>query len=148
MGDVGTGAKISFASSMTATEYTTLGQVTSINGTDIARSTHDTSHLGTSIWWTKMPGDLIDPGGADVDVLVDGVQFTGSTAVQYIARITSEAETIIIWFPGTNTNYTSNMHVKAGGFVESYSWGVPLEELMTASLHIQFSGAPVWTKGV
>ena len=143
MGDVGTGASIAFGTTSWEAE------VTSINGTDITRSTHDTSHLGTSIWRTKMPGDLIDPGGLDVDVLFDGAQFAGATSEQYVSPITATAETITVTFPwgiSTNTALTTGMSVSGTGFVESWSWGVSLEDLMTASLHIQFSGATQWVK--
>ena len=141
MADVGTGASIAFGT----TSWT--AQVTSISGTDISRSSHDTSHLGTSTWRTKIPGDLVDPGGLDVDILVSSDQFTAGTGVQYCAPITATAETITVYFPGTNTTATNNLRVSGTGFVENWSWGIPLEDLMTASLHVQFSGKTTWTAG-
>ena len=127
--DIGTGASIAFGtSSFTA-------NVMAINGNDISRAAIQTSHLGTTGNHTFMPGDLVDNGNIQLDI-----QFNPDEQ----PPIAGAAETITISFP-LGAGGTNKATAAFTGFVTGWSWGAPLEELMTASITIKVSGAITWT---
>jgi len=139
MGAIGTGASVVFGTSGFTAE------VMSISGTDVSRPAIKTSHLGTTTWDTKTFGDLTDPGGMDMEILLDPAAHGTDSPPPYTASAT---ETITLCFPGTNATATNNAHMAGSGFVTAWSFGVPLEEVMTASLSCAFTGALAWTAGV
>ena len=116
---VGTGATIAFGTS----NFT--ASVSSISHGGISRPALDSSHLGTTVARTFVPGDLYDGGEITLSILFD------PAATQ--PPISGVAETITIDF-GTPTNVFS-------GFVTEWGYEVPLEELMTADVTIKVAGA-------
>jgi len=132
MADIGTGASISFPTSgWTA-------QLTAINGVDITRSEHGTSHLGTTTGMTFIPGDLFDPGGLDLEL-----HFDQDNTLTNVPPYNAAAETITVTFP-TPSGGAGGATMAATGFMTAFSWTGPLEELMSASATIKFSGNITW----
>lgn len=122
--DIGTGTTITFGtSSFTA-------QVLAINNTGTSRESIDTSHMGTVGGRTFISGDLFDPGQLDLDI-----QFLPEARPPY----TGAAETVTVTFP-TNGTQTVGAKYAALGFVTAFDWSDPMEDLMTASTSIKFSG--------
>lgn len=124
MADVGTGASLTFAT----TGFT--ADIRSIDGQDISREVIDTTHLGTTSYKTFMPSDLADPGGLEFEIMYDP---------NAQPPVTSAAEVITVTFPvpaGLSTGAT----MSATGFISSWNWKVPLEDLMTANITVKFSG--------
>lgn len=129
MADVGTGATIVFTTSAFTSE------ITAINGTDISRPSLKTSHLGTTAWDTFIPGDLADAGGVDLEFLFDPDE---------IPPVTAAPEVITITLPIPSGGAAGATAVGTG-YIESWSYGVPLEELMTGSARIKWSGEVVYS---
>lgn len=129
--NVGTGATIGFGTS------TFSGLIRKINGRDFSRPSVKTSHLASSVWDSFMPGDLTDPGGVELELLFD------PTAAATRPTI-GAAETITVNFP-LESGSSVNSKVACSGFIESWGYEVPLEELMTAKVVIKFTGTPTWT---
>ncbi len=124
--DTGLGATIAFTDSSFAASFTTLG------GTEMTREMLDSSHLGTTDYMTKIVGDLVDPGGFDIEYFFD--------PAATIAPITAAAETITITFPlGSLT--TAAIIAGTGAFTSS---GTP--ELVAGGL-MKGSGKIEWTDG-
>lgn len=129
--DNGTGASITFGtSSFSAT-------VTAINGEAIERVAIETSHLGTTTARTFIPGDLFDPGEVSLELLFDP---------DNKPPLNGAAETITVTFP-VAAGETNGATWAASGFVTGFSYGVPLEELMTGTMTIKLSGDITVTGG-
>lgn len=122
--DNGTGASITFGTSGFS------ANITAINGEDITRPEIDTTHLGTTTARTFIPGDLYDPGGVTFDLQFDPDDFP---------PIGSAAETVTITFP-LSSGGSSAATWAASGFMTAFSYGVPLEALMTGTATVKFSG--------
>jgi len=129
MADVGTGTKIVFGTSAFSAE------LTGIAGSDISREVVDTSHMGTTVYRTFMPSDLADPGTTEMEIA-----FNPNSQ----PPITAAAETITITFPVPSGD-SSGATFAGSGFVSNWSWGDPLEDKMTASISIKWTGTPTWT---
>ena len=133
--DIGTGATITFGtSSWSAT-------VMAINGNDISRVSIQTSHLSTASYHTKIPGDLVDPGNLELELNFDADNVTTNQPPYNQA-----AETVTVTFPipATSTN-VAGAKMAASGFMTNFSYGVPLEDKMTANATIELSGVITWT---
>jgi hypothetical protein len=122
--DVGTGATITFGTSA----YT--AELTDIQWTGIERTVVDITHLGSSQARVFMPGDLYDPGSAQLSVLFD--VRTPRPAMN------NAAETVTLTFPSSDT-------AVASGFFSGWEFGVPLEDKMTATVNVKFTGAITFT---
>jgi len=123
--DLGTGASISFGTSSFAS------QLTDISFSGMARESIETTHLGTAVAGTGkigsktfLPGVLVDPG----EMSIEG-HFNPDT----VPPIEASAETITITFAEGATWAGS-------GFMTSYEPGVPLEDKMTFSATIKWTG--------
>lgn len=122
--DNGTGASITFGtSSFTA-------NITAINGESIERASIETSHLGTTTARTFIPGDLFDPGSISLDI-----QFDPDTEPPW----NGATETVTITFPLSSAGTTA-ADWEASGFMTSFDYGVPLEELMTGTMTVKLTG--------
>ncbi len=131
MADVGTGTAIVFGTSGFTAE------ITDVNGSDMTREDIDISHLGTTGYKEYMPSTLIEGGTVDFEFAFDPDQQP---------PISGASETITITFPipaGGSTAAT----LAFSGYLNSWSWGAPLEEKMTASATIKVDGVtdPAWT---
>lgn len=128
--DVGTGITIAFGTSSFTAE------VLSINGNDISRTAVDVTHMGSSRM-EFMPGDLVDEGSIDLEIGLD-------PDVQ--PPISGVAETITITFP-IPAGDSNGATLVFTGFVTDWSFAVPLEDKMTATVTIKSDGltAPQWT---
>lgn len=115
---LGTGTSISFGTS----NFT--ANILSIDGQELSRVSVQTSHLGTTDYHTFIPGKLVDPGGVDIEIQFDPDDFP---------PIDEDTETITVSF-GTGGSWA------ASGFATGFTWGAPLEDMMTGTLTVKFSG--------
>jgi len=122
MADVGTGTSITFSSGFFA-------EILSVGHSGISREDIDITHMGTTVAREFMPSDLYEPGELSVELAFDP-----STP----PPITGAAETITVTFPDAST-------AAASGYLSSFDYTDPLEEKMTATATIKFSGAITWT---
>ena len=123
--DLGTGLSLTFGTSgFTA-------NLLSVNGQDISRPAIQTTHLGTTTAHTFIPGDLYDPGGVEIEFQFDPDDYP---------PIDQPAETITVTYP-LSSGGTTAANWAASGFMTDFSWGAPLEELMTGSATLKLSGA-------
>ncbi len=131
MADVGTATTIAFATSSFS------AQVMSLNGSDIAREDVDITHLGSTAYMEFQPAELADGGTIDMEIHFDPDEQP---------PILGSAETITITFPLPAGQGTAATFVFTG-YVNSWSWEVPLEEVMTAEITIKVDGLtdPAWT---
>lgn len=129
MPDVGTGTTIAFGTSSWS------ANILGITGDGASRPAIDTSHMGTSADRTFMPGDLTDNGSVGLEFQFDPDEDP---------PISAAAETITITFP-IPSGLTSGATAVFTGFMTDWSFGVPLEELMTGSATLKVSGNIVWT---
>lgn len=130
--DIGTGTTIAFATS------SFVANILSINGQDMSRPSIKTSHMGTTTYDTFVPGDLSDPGSTEMTF-----QFDPDTQ----PPINGAAEVITITFPLSSGGTTAGKVVTTG-FIEAWSWEDPMEELLTGTATIKWTGTPVWTAEV
>ena len=122
--DIGTGASVTFGTSSFTANYT------DINWGGIERTSVQTSHLGTTTAHTFVPGDLFDPGEATFEIQFDPDDYP---------PIDQAAETITVTFP-VGAGGSSGATWAATGFATGFEFGVPLEDLMTGTLTVKFSG--------
>lgn len=121
--DVGTGLTISMSSFF--------AQIVDMSISGISRASIPTSHMGTAAPgdnnfgnMTFIPGDLSDPGELSVEI-----HFNPDTE----PPIDQPAEAIVVTFNGGATWTTS-------GFLTNFDVGVPLEDKMTGTATVKFSG--------
>lgn len=131
MADSGFGVTITFSS-------TFLASITNVEWSGISRKAIATTHAGTSAGAaTFLPSDIEDYGELKVDLL-----FNPNDA----PPITGAAETVTVTFPipaGGNTACTW----AASGFLTDFQVGVPIDDVMTATATIKFSGVVTFTDG-
>lgn len=128
--DIGTGAVITFSSSFFA-------QITNISWSGISRPSIDSSHMGIAAAGAAkfgnrlyIPGDLIDPGELSVDMHFNPITDP---------PIAGSAETVTVTFGKFGSDSTGTSYA-GSGFLTDWEFTVPIEELMTASATIKFSG--------
>ena len=129
--DVATGITLTFGTSGFTAE------LTSVSWSGISRVSLDTSHMGTAAPgsgkfgnMTFKPGDLSDPGELQVEFF-----FNPDTE----PPIDQPAETITVTFPLV-TGDTTAAKWAASGFITSYEMTGELENMMTGSMTVKFSG--------
>lgn len=120
IGDVGTGAAITFDSSY-------LGKILNIEWGGISRPAIKITSFGDTID-QFVAGDLYDPGELVVDVLCDPTQ---------LPAISGGEEAITLDFGGG----ASTAHWDAQGFLTSFTTTLPLEDKIVATATIKFTGA-------
>ncbi len=129
MARVGTGTTITFGTSAFTAE------LLSLSGNDISREDIDVTHMGSTIYREFIPSALIDGGSVDMEILWDPDDQPPIEGV---------AETITIEFPSP---LTTGAKLVFTGYVNSWSWGGPLEDKMTANFTMKIDGLtdPVWS---
>lgn len=122
--DLGTGMAITFSTGFFA-------QILSVSWGAITRPAIKTSHMGTTLTGGKefgsdtfIPGDLVDPGELTVELHLNP---------DTTPPVHGAAETVTVTFAEGATWACS-------GFMTSFEWGSPLEDKMTATATIKFSG--------
>lgn len=118
---IGTGATITFSSGYCA-------EIVSINASGANRGEIPTSHMGTTGGMTFSPATLYDPGGLSVELLM----VPGTSP---ITPLTGAAETITVTFPDSG-----NATYAASGFMTGFDYSIPLEDRITQTATIKFSG--------
>jgi len=129
--DVGTGTTITFATSA----FT--AQVMSLSASDITREDIDVTHMGSTVYKEFQPSDLVDGGSIEMEIGFDP---------DAIPPISGASETITIAFPLPSGQITP-ADLAFSGYVSSWTWTAPMEEVMTATITIKVDGKtdPVWT---
>ena len=129
--DNGTGTLITFGTSAFTSEL--LG----VEGSGISRPSIDTSHMGTAAPGnnvianrTSIPGDLTDPGSINIELHFDPDQEP---------PIDQVSETITITFPLAAGDSTAAKWA-ATGYMTDFSFGAQMEDKMTATATIKWSG--------
>lgn len=129
MADQGYGADIAFSTGFFA-------EILSFSRSGRQRNKIDTTHMQTADgWMTSQPSDLRDPGIVTVQLLYDP---------DAEPPLEDEVEEITITFPippGMNAGATE----VCDGYLLSFEEEVPLDDRMTATAVIQFTGKPVRT---
>lgn len=131
MADTGTATTIAFGTSSFTAE------VISINGSDITREDIDVTHLGSTSYMEFQPAKLADGGTIEMEIHFDP---------DAQPPILGAAETITITFP-LPAGQATPADLEFTGYVNSWGFEVPLEEVMSAEITIKVDGktAPVWT---
>lgn len=117
MADIGTGTSITFSSGFMA-------EILSVNHSGISREAIDDTHMGTTTARSFQPSDLYDPGELSVEL-----QFDEDTK----PPIDGATETITVTFPSGAT-------WAADGFMTDFEYSDPLEDKMTATATLKFTG--------
>lgn len=117
--DVGTASTLIFADSW-------VFEMNDLSWSGMERNFIDSSHLGTTVARTFLLGDLYDPGALTIQGHLD----TASTGNPIL---TGAINTVTLTFPNSK-NYN------AQGGLQSYEISVPLEDKMTSTAVIKFSG--------
>ena len=120
-----TGLTITFQSGFFA-------EILSVTGPSAAREAINTSHMGTaSNAHTFTPANLVDWGELSVELI-----FAPGTSP--VTAMTAAAETVTINMPDTGTATWA-----ISGFMTSFEPTGSLDDKMTASATIKFTGAPL-----
>ncbi len=122
MADLGTGVAATYNSSFFA-------DALSISWGGISREPIETTNLGTTVARTFVPGDLYDPGELSVEM-----QLAPAVSPPIITGAAAETVTLTYTDSGAATWACS-------GFMTSFEVGVPLEERVTGTATIKYSGA-------
>lgn len=131
--DIGFGTSITFASGFFA-------KVTGVRWTGLQREARETSHMSsTNGWRTFLPTDLKDPGTLELDL-----QFDKNAATK--TNLASAAETVTVTFPTPAGGATGGSWA-CSGFMLSFEPDIPLDDVMTASSAVKFTGEPTFTDG-
>lgn len=123
---IGTGATITFSSGYLA-EIVSIG----INGT--SRASIPTSHMGTTGGMTFTPASLYDPGGCTVELIMQ-------PATTPMTPLTAAAGNITVNFPDAG-----NATFAASGYMEGFDVTIPLEDRITQTVTLKFSGNITYT---
>jgi len=132
MADTGTGTTIAFGTSSYSTE------ILSISGNDITREDIDVTHMGSTNYREFIPGDLVDGGTIEMEILLDPDDQP---------PIAGAAETITITFP-IPSGSSNGATLAFTGYINAWSWTAPLEETMSGTITIKIDGKgtePNWT---
>ena len=129
--DLGTGASLAYSSSTFA------AQISEIQWSGISREQVETTHLGSTTARTYLPGDLYDPGEMSLSIFYEPGNEPPLSASQ---------ETITLTFPLNDAQGQASAATLAGSAAMSeFSFGVPLEDMITADVAFKFSGPLTWT---
>lgn len=120
MATVGTGTSVSFATGFFA-------EIIDISWSGVSREVIETTHMGTTTARTYTPGDLYDPGEAQVQIA-----FAPGTAPPW----GDAAETVTVTWPDAGAATWA-----ASGFMSDFEGGAAIEERMTATATLKFSGS-------
>lgn len=122
--DVGNGTSITFGTSSWA------GQFTAVRRSGETRPSIKTSDLSTTIADTFIPGDLIDRGSLECDIQYDFDDPPPTNSVP---------ETITLTAP-VPSGLTNGATISGTGFITDHDLDIPMDDLMTGSITIKWSG--------
>ncbi len=125
--DVGTASTVTFGTSSWSFEMNDL------SWSGMERNFIDSSHLGTTVARTFLLGDLYDPGALTIQGHLD-TNATGNPI------LVNALETVTLTFPNTET-------YSGSGGLQSHEISVPLEDKMTVTAVVKFSGAITFSVG-
>jgi len=130
--DQGNGATFTFATSA----FT--ANITEMSADGETREDIDTSHLGTTLYRTFVPGDLSDGGTYTLTIQFDP---------EDLADIPRKGanETMTLTYAISDSGNTTNGTVEFDGYVNSVSNTVEVNALMMADLVIKVAGTPTFT---
>lgn|SRR3990167_463811 len=123
-GDIGTGATVATSTSAFTANYT------NISWGGISRPSIKSSHLGTTGYDTFVIGDLTDPGEVTLEVFYN-------TAI--LPPVRGVAETWTITAPVSTGMMTGDAY-SASMAMTNFEFGIPLEEMITATLTLKVLG--------
>lgn len=129
MQDVGTGTTIVFGTSAFSAD------LLSVNSSGMTREAFETSHMGTTSDMTFSPKNLVDNGTIDIEFAFDP---------DAQPPIAGAVETVTITFPLPDGGISAATLV-GSGFITDFSFGAELEERMTATATLKWSGGVTWT---
>lgn len=114
------------------------GFITSVDWDGYQRSSIDTSNMSvaTPFGRTFLPGVLIDPGTLSVELLLEP---------NVIPPLSSAAETITVTFPKKSNTTAATW--ACSGFLQDFKWTAPMDDKMTATGTIKFTGNVTVTAG-
>lgn len=133
--DVGLGTKIDLAGSTTF--FTGVLREITIDGYE--RSVVDITNMDSTSYREFIPGDLKDPGAVTCDILFDVGKLNAFKTV-----IDSTRATITITYPAQGAAGATFVGV---GFVTNFSITSVMDDAMTASVGLKFTGVPTLTAG-
>lgn len=133
--DIATGATISFASIMS--------QIVdfSFDGW-LERAEVDISHsTSTNGWRVFLPGDLRDGGSMDCEI-----NFLTNALAAYKTAATAAKSTCLVTWPIPAAGGASAGTLSIDGFMSNMSVACPTkdEDVMSATVHVKFSGEPTF----
>lgn len=123
----GNGGKFTFGS-------TVVGQVTSISGPNIERSTIDTTNLATTQNRTFTSG-FLDPGELSIELMFDDSD-SGQVAIKSAQASGAITAWKIEWEDGTTDPFISGT-----GIVTSFSQSIEIDSPNTGTLSMKITGA-------
>lgn len=126
----GIGASVTFQSGLIA-------KITNLDLGEVTREAIQVLHSDLTGGIEFIPHDLYDPGELSCDVIFNDTE-------GYHAAIEAAAETVTVTFPVTGSSARTHA---CTGFMTSYSNAVPMDDLITASVTIKFSGDITETAG-
>ena len=129
--DIGTGASLALATSAWAP------QISEMNWGGIDRDMVESTHLATTTARSYLPADLYDPGELNLSVFYEpGNEPPTNGAL----------ETVTLTFPLNTAQGVAVAATLAGSAaMTSFSFSVPLEDMITADVSFKFSGVLTWT---
>ena len=127
--DVGTGTTIVFGTSGFSAD------LLSVSAGGASRESYDTTHMGTTGSKTFAPTSLVDQGTLDIEFAFDPDEQP---------PISGAIETVTITFPLPDGGSTAATLV-GSGFVTDFSFSAEVEERMTGSATLKWSGGVTWT---
>jgi len=127
--DVGAGIALTFNSGFFA-------EILSVDGPSLTRDPVETTHSTSSNnAKTFIPSDFYDPGELTVEINYDP---------DAEPPIDQAAETVTITYP-TPSGGMTGATVAGSGFMTAFTPSSPIEDRMTATATIKFSGDLTWT---
>ena len=122
--------------------------IISMSGFEQSREALDTSHLGTTDYRTKIPGDLAEPGEFTVEFFFDPTAAWSAVADE-VPPIEEEdvAETCTVILPISVSGNNTNAQWTGNGFITN--WTTPelvTDSLMTSSVTIQWADGPTFSE--
>lgn len=123
-------ATIAFTTSAFTASFTKIG------GFEMSRESLDTSHLGTTSYRTKRPGDLVDCGQFECE-------FFYGADVQ--PPITAVAETVTITLPDSTSGSGSGATIVGSGYISSFTTpDLVSDQMMVATMTVVWAGQPTF----
>lgn len=127
--DIGLGTTVAFATGF-------LARILSVTRNGVKREPVDVTNMQSPQGWMEfIASRLKDPGGLDVELLFDQ---------DATPPITSPKESITITFPAP-AGKTNGGTIVCDGFMTEEEEAIPLDDKMTQTVKIKFTGIPVIT---